>query len=174
MRFSLVGLSLLVMGGCSTAATLRIYSQPTGAYVSELGTGRVFGITPTVAYYSAESLAGARDASGCYRVHGFEARWVSGARAPSQASLRLCSGPTDTYDLVITRNPSDAGLEKDLQFALQVEAIIAQQRQAEAEQFSAAAALSNAFRGAQQQSTSAINCTSRAAAGGQSIQTSCR
>jgi len=70
----------LAMAGCATRATLTVFSQPEGAYLTEKGTGKVYGVAPVAVVYDANALASYKRADGCYLVKGFEARWVSGGR----------------------------------------------------------------------------------------------
>lgn len=160
-----------LMFGCATQATLTVQSQPQGAYITEQGTGRVLGVAPVVSYYDASALKQNRqDAQGCYLVRGFEARWVSGATT-FVPDTRLCNGTTNDYSITVTRNSSDPGLEKDLQFAMQVQALQLQAQQAQAAQDAATAALIGAFSAAQQRTTP-VQCSSYPV--GDSVQTTCR
>ena len=117
----------LALAGCATAtqATLAVYSQPPGAYLTEVGTGRVLGIAPAASYYEGQALQNHKDAQGCYVVKGVEARWVSGARAMTDP-VRLCGSATGSYTITLNRDASYPDLEKDLQFALQIQAMQAQ------------------------------------------------
>jgi hypothetical protein len=66
-----------------------------------------------------------KDAQGCYVVKGVEAHWVSGAQAVTDP-VRLCGSATGSYTITLNRDASYPDLEKDLQFALQLQAIQAQ------------------------------------------------
>ena len=127
MIFFLVILSALALASCGTAthATLAVYSQPPGAYLTEVGTGRVLGLAPAASYYEGQVLQQYKDGQGCYIVKGVEARWVSGARAMTDP-VRLCGSATGSYNITLNRDASSPDLEKDLQFALQLQAIQAQ------------------------------------------------
>ena len=74
------------------------------------------------------SLVGRRwshkDVQGCYVVKGVEARWVSGARAMTDP-VRLCGSATGSYTITLNRDASYPDLEKDLQFALQIQTMLA-------------------------------------------------
>lgn len=157
---------LLLLTGCATHASLTVFSQPEGAYITEVGTGLAFGIAPTVIAYDAKRLPQHRDPSGCYLVRGLEAHWVSGVATKLNA-IRLCRGVTGEYNITLSRDPAIAGLEKDLQFALQLQTLRAQQQQAQAAQNAAAAALFSSW-----QSTQPVNCTSTTI--GNQVQTNCR
>jgi hypothetical protein len=128
MIFFLIILCALAVAGCATAthATLAVYSQPPGAYLTEVGTGRALGIAPAASYYEAQVLQNHKDVHGCYVVKGVEAHWVSGARAMTDP-VRLCGSATGSYNITLSRDASYPDLEKDLQFALQIQAILAQQ-----------------------------------------------
>jgi hypothetical protein len=105
----------LALVGCVTAthATLTVYSQPPGAYLTEVGTGRVLGIAPAASYYEGQVLQQYKDVQGCYVVKGVEARWVSGAQAMPDP-VRLCGSATGSYTITLNRDASYPDLEKDL------------------------------------------------------------
>ena len=91
---------LSVLGGCATQASLAVYSQPPGAYLTEVGTGRVLGIAPAASYYQEKLLHNHKDAQGCYLVKGVEATWVSGAQAVTDP-VRLCGSSTGNYQITL-------------------------------------------------------------------------
>ena len=165
-------LAVLFGSGCASHSTLWVYSQPPGAYITELETDRVVGIAPAVSSYLGSQLKQFRNAEGCFLVKGYEARWVSDARTTSEHPLRLCSGATDTYTITLSRDSAHPDLEKDLQFALQVQTILVQQQQARAAQDAATAALIGAFTAAQQAATP-VRCTSYPV-GDNTVQTTCK
>ena len=66
----------LALGGCATRASLTVFSQPEGAYLTEKGTGKVYGVAPAQIVYDSKALANFTNANGCYLVKGFDARWV--------------------------------------------------------------------------------------------------
>ncbi|TJY59848.1 hypothetical protein E4T66_11740 [Sinimarinibacterium sp. CAU 1509] len=172
MRYVLVAVLGLLFSSCATQATMTIYSQPPGAYITEIGTEMALGIAPVVSYYNESALRANRsDAQGCYLIKGFEAQWVSGARAASTEAIRLCKGTTNNYIWTITRNSDDPGLDKDLQFALQIQTLLTQQQQAQAAQDAAAAALIGAFSAAQQ-ADAPMRCRSYSV--GNTVQTNCK
>lgn len=174
--------AVLVMSGCATQASLTILSQPEGAYLTEKGSGKVFGVAPVVVAYDANALANHKRADGCYLVQGFEARWVSGATA-SVDHMTLCGSSTGAYTITFSRAPNYPDLQRDLQFALQIQAIRAQQQQARAAQDAAAAAQARAAQEAARARTAQnaaalralnaapINCTSTQM--GHIVQTNC-
>jgi hypothetical protein len=157
----------LALSGCATQATLTVYSQPEGAYLTEKGSGHVYGVAPAAIAYDSKALAGFRRADGCYLVKGLEAKWVSGATAGLEV-ITLCGQSNGTYNITFSRPASYPDLEKDLQFALQLQSIRAQQQQARAAQDAAAAAVFQAFNPPQRKP---VNCTSTQI--GNTVQTNC-
>jgi len=152
--------------GCASQASLTIYSQPEGAFLTEAGTGNAYGAAPITVWYEPAALRQFRDSNGCFLVKGFEARWVSGVAA-SLDSIRLCGSENGYFQITFNRDPSQPGLDKDMQFALQLQAVRAQQQQAQAAEDAAAAALFSAWSDSQP-----VVCTSKQV--GNSIQTTCR
>lgn len=143
---------MAAMTGCAMQATLTVHTQPTGAYITEAETGASGGISPAVFYYNPQTLNYYRDSSGCFVVKGMTAKWVSGATATVNP-IRLCGLNFEDYAITINRPADHPDLEKDLQFALQVQALLAQQQQAEAARQAAALQFLNATGGA-------VKCTS--------------
>lgn len=155
------------LSGCATQASLTVFSKPEGAYLTEKGSGKVYGLAPATVVYDSKVLSNFKGADGCYRVKGFEARWVSGATA-SMDLITLCGSSTGAYNITFSRAPTYPDLERDLQFALQLQSIGAQQRQARAAQDAAAAAVYRAFNPPQ---PNPLNCTSTQF--GNTVQTNC-
>lgn len=137
----LAGFSCLCLGGCANKARLAVSTQPLGGYVSEQSGGSVAGTAPLVIAYDPEMLLGHKDSSGCFLVKGLEARWVSGAVTRTESPIRLCGSPSGSYTYRLNRDPSHPGLDRDLQFAAQLSGLAAQQAQANAAAYGAAAAL---------------------------------
>lgn len=164
-------IALVFLSGCATHATLSVLSQPEGAYITEMVSGTALGIAPINTYYEAASLQNSKDAQGCYLVRGFEARWVSGARATTGESIRLCGSSTGGYNITVNRDPSHPNFEKDLQFATQIQAILIQRQQAQAAENAAAAAMFSAFTAAQKANTP-VRCSSYPI--GSSMHTTCK
>ncbi|WP_444904574.1 hypothetical protein ACJJIU_06750 [Microbulbifer sp. CnH-101-E] len=158
---------LSILCGCSNQATMVIFSQPEGAYITEIDTEKPYGMTPVSVVYNPDALEGHIDSEGCYLVKGFRAQWVSGAISIVDP-IKLCGSATGEYNISINRQSSHANLDKDLQFALQLQAIRAQQQQANAAQNSAIAALWSAW--AQSQNNS-VNCIVKPV--GNSVHTNC-
>lgn len=151
--------------GCATRATLTITSQPEGAYLTERGSGKSYGMAPATVRYDSKALEGFRRADGCYHVKGFDARWVSGVTAGTEI-ISLCGPATGQYTFNLARDPSLPGLDRDLEFAIKLQGVRAQQQQASAAADAAAAA---AARNAAARSP--VNCTSTKV--GNTVQTNC-
>ncbi|WP_444941908.1 hypothetical protein ACJJI3_06485 [Microbulbifer sp. ZKSA004] len=159
---------LSILCGCSTQATMVIFSQPEGAYITEIGTEKPYGMTPISVVYNPDALERYVDSEGCYLVKGFQAQWVSGAISIVDP-IKLCGSATGTYNISLNRQSSHANLDKDLQFALQLQSIRTQQQQANAAQDSAVAALWSAWSENQQNK---INCKTTLT--DESVRTNCR
>ncbi len=167
IRALVLTVAAALLGGCSTQATLTLQSQPVGAYLIEKDTGKQHGIAPVTVYYDASSLAKHKGTDGCFRVKGFEARWVSGTTAALEF-VRLCGSSTGNYEITFSRDPKAPDFDKDLQFALQLQATRAQQQQATAAQDAAAAAM---YRSLVPPPRRAVNCTSTQI--GNTVRTNC-
>jgi hypothetical protein len=159
---------VLVSAGCSTQASLTLFSQPEGAYLTEKSSGKAYGIAPAKVHYDGAALLKHKGADGCFLVRGFEARWISGATATLD-TIRLCGSHIGDYNITFSRNPSQPGFEQDLQFALKLQALRAQQQQAQAAEDAASAALYQAFSSQQQ---NRISCTTNQIGG--TVFTNCR
>lgn len=127
-KFLIVSAAVSLVGCASSHVQLQVNTQPPGAYITEAN-GTVLGAGPVLTQYPRESLKKHKDATGCFVVKGFNAQWVSGATATTAPTLRLC-GTNELYNITITRNTSDPGLDKDLEFALRMSTAGAAQRQA--------------------------------------------
>lgn len=125
---------VLFLSGCATHSTLTVSSQPSGAYITEIGSGKAYGVTPIVVKYDSKAISGYKDATGCYLVRGFDAKWISGASATSGQSIRLCGSNISAYTYHFNRNTNAPGLDKDIDFAMKQSALRAQQQQAQAAQ----------------------------------------
>ena len=113
-------LALAALTGCSTQATLVVYTQPPGGFITERGTGRSYGVAPVRIAYDAEAMRAYKDSSGCYRLKGLESRWVSGATTTVDP-VYFCDQIPGESRLQLDRSPSEPGLEQDLQFAVQLQ-----------------------------------------------------
>ncbi|MCX7378145.1 MAG: hypothetical protein NTY94_15560 [Alphaproteobacteria bacterium] len=139
--------AILPTVGCSPRATLNISSNPDGAQLVHIGSNAMLGNGTYSGQFDSALLKQHRAPDGCYLVGGIEARWISGAVTQINP-IRLCGSAQGTYNIVFSRDPSVAGYDKDMQFALEVQRtrlLAAQtqaaQRQAAASEDAAAAAL---------------------------------
>jgi hypothetical protein len=103
-------------------------------------------------------------------VKGVTAKWVSGTSS-TIAPIKLCGSNYSGYSITLNRNPSAPDFEKDMNFALQVQGVRAQQQQAQAARDAAAIQLWSIM-STQQQQNETINCTSTAS--GDTVYTDCR
>ena len=132
--------AIAFMTGCAQYVTLEVASEPAGAYITEIGTKRALGISPIFARYLFTNLEKHKNDQGCYKVSGFEAKWVSGAISRTD-KLLFCRGYARKYRTLIKRNPEHPGFEKDLQFSVQVQILNAQKAQTQAQKDAAQAAM---------------------------------
>ena len=155
--------------GCSTPGVrLTVTSEPDGAYITS--GGPVSGIVPVVAFWEMQSLEkSSRDEKGCFQLKGFTARWASGA-VTEVPVVRVCGEADGDYNFVMSRDMNHPNLEKDLQFALQVQAVRAQNAQAEASQAAAFAAMWSAAK-VGQTPQKPVHCSTYNS--GSTIQTNC-
>lgn len=135
-------LAAIVLTGCASSHVhLQVNTQPMGAYITETS-GTVFGSSPAVIQYDRAALKLHRDKAGCSIVRGFHARWVSGATASTEPTIRLC-GSHDNFNVMITRDTNAPGLAQDMEFALRMSTAGAAQRQADAAELGAGAQFLN-------------------------------
>ncbi len=168
LQFASCTAAVAIASGCATQASLTVTSQPEGAFITEKGSGKSYGTAPVVVVYDTDTLKAYRGSDGCYRVKGFTARWVSGTTA-SLELVRLCGKTTGVYTITFGRDPSQPGFDKDMEFALRLQAVRAQRQQAQAAQDATAAALFSAWAAAQR---TTVMCTSTQV--GLIVQTQCR
>lgn len=157
--------AVLATGCASDVTRLTIYTQPAGGYITEAGSGTSFGAGPINAIYNRAALT-RRDSNGCVLVRGVKVQWVSGATNESPNPIALC-GNGDNYSITVNRNPSDPGLDKDLEFALKLSTVAAQNAQARAARDAAAAQMLGILK-----APSPINCTTTPI--GNTINTRCQ
>lgn len=124
--FHLIWLMLLLSGCAKTLLTIN--SQPEGAYITQPSSRKNLGIAPITVSYEMKELKKFTDANGCFLVKGFEATWSSGA-SKSTGTIKLCVVSGLKFEYTIERGTEYPGLDKDLQFALQVQAARQQQNQ---------------------------------------------
>jgi hypothetical protein len=92
-------------------ATLTIHTQPRGAYITTTSAdgGRIGAAAPQQFIYT---LAQANQEGGCWALQPVTATWVSGASTTT--TPRICGAPNGDYNITISRDPTQAGLDKDL------------------------------------------------------------
>jgi len=141
LRFYTATLVMLyaVLSGCSSNTTsLVIKSEPDGAYISQTDTGAGLGVAPVTLEFDKAALVNKtnrdKERTGCFRVKGYSARWMSGATASSAPAIRLCNPVGKNFTVTLQRNANAPGLEKDLEFAKQDKDIQTRQQQANAPQ----------------------------------------
>jgi hypothetical protein len=111
--------------GCGSASAqladtvfITVHSQPEGAYITDM-LKHAGGIAPQVYSYPASQFK--KDDNGCIYTYGFDARWGSGAAASSTKSILLCpSASKDQFYVILKRDPSAPGLDKDLRFSMEL------------------------------------------------------
>lgn len=129
LKLGLLGEALLclLLSGCATNIGLTYQTQPAGALLSYMDGTQQVGLSPVrMNYVWDEKFV----SNGCLHTKGVTAQWVSGARVSSPQVITICKQSGEfTYNLP---RPTDApGLEKDMQFALEVERTRIMQQQAE-------------------------------------------
>jgi hypothetical protein len=162
--------------GCSTPGIrVTVISEPDGAYITSEDDGPYgeSGIVPVVAFWGEELLESPsnRDKRGCLRLTGFTATWVSGAVTKVPVVQHCEKSTNGDYHFVMKRDMNFPGLEKDLQFALSVQAQSAQTAQVQAAEAMALSSMWSAAR-VGQPTQRPINCSSYAS--GSTIQTNCQ
>lgn len=134
-----------VASGCATHASLTLRSDPEGAHITEVEADLPHGVAPVTVKYDPTRLEQSKDSADCYLVRGFKAQWVSGATTTINP-IKLCGSKAASYNLTFNRNPSAPGMDKDLQFAMQVKTLRAQEAQAKAARDAADYAWSRNYR----------------------------
>jgi hypothetical protein len=124
----------LLFGCTSNTTTLVVKSEPDGAYISQIGTGNSLGVAPVTRAFDKAELVQKdkrdKEKRNCFRVPGFNARWISGATASSAPYIRLCDPVGKSFTVTLRRNANDPGLEKDVEFSLQDKDVQIKQQQA--------------------------------------------
>jgi len=159
---------MAMLVGCATSGvTVTVTSTPDGAYITS-GNAAVSGIVPVAAFWDKKLLK--RNAKGCFELQGFTARWASGA-VTEVPVLQHCGEPDGNYAFNMERNMNAPDFDKDLRFALQVQAVRAQNAQAAASQSAALAAMWSAW-SIPPKIQPSVQCSSYTI--GNSVQTTCR
>lgn len=116
-------LGIFILSGCSSKYPVTFDSIPQGA--SLVCDGRNWGYTPITLYLDREKLKGMNSIPvNC------SANWISGATSNYPASIPLDRFPNGVR--ATAQRPNVPGYEKDAQFALQVQNMRYQRRQAAA------------------------------------------
>ena len=125
--------SNLFLFGCASQATLRIDSQPTGAYITAVDSDVTGNIpTPFVVKIDKKEFDKNKDSNGCstFLSNGLKAVWASGATTTANG-IKLCGSPTASYQYIFSRDLSYPDLDKDLEFASRQKASAAAQQYAQ-------------------------------------------
>lgn len=104
--------------GCATQTGLTYVTVPPGAYVSSIQNGQQHGIAPLRLVYNWDRRY---VVNGCLQTSGVTAKWVSGASVSSPNIITICNGPGSENTFTLQRPATAEGLEKDMQFGLQVQ-----------------------------------------------------
>lgn len=116
MAFAIWLISVAFVSGCATQASLTINTVPLGAYITSKNSGNPLGISPITVYYNWDRKY---VVNGCLQTQGLTATWVSGAAVSSPDIVTICGRGAYTYNL--SRPANASGLEKDMQFGMQVQ-----------------------------------------------------
>ena len=140
MKFYLIPIMLLILGGCSSKYVVTFDSNPKGAFL--VCSGKNWGHTPRKLYYD-ESVK----KRSTINVSDCSANWVSGARKSYPSNLTVFpQGGT----IISVDRPSGDGYAQDAGYALQL-------RQTEAAESAASAARDSAYE-AQRQNNKTTTC----------------
>ena len=134
-RLTVTLLATVLVTGCASQATLRIHSEPLGAYITD-NSGRLLGTAPVDVSYMLDE-----NSTTCIETDGFSAHWVSGVEEDIRPLVLCEAGYTST---LIYRDYSQPGLAEDREFALQIQMLELQQAETRAAQDAAAAAWASA------------------------------
>lgn len=117
----------LFISGCATQVGLTYHTTPDGALISYQDGSQQHGISPVRVFYNWDEKY-VKD--GCLNTKGITAKWPSGAITSSPGIVTVCGGPGE-YNYKLDRPSNVDGLEKDMNFALQVQRTRAIQKQAQ-------------------------------------------
>jgi len=103
-KYGLLVISFTLLTGCaglgvvstSDTVTMTISTQPSGARIKELSSGRILGTSPVLIRYHLTPEAIKARQSGCISVKGITATWPGGTSASSSGVITLC-GQNDSY-----------------------------------------------------------------------------
>lgn len=134
IRLSIVISFLFFVAGCSTFTHpytyLEINSDPPGAQITELGSGKTVGFAPLTVAYDIGNLVKSKSTSfGCYDILGFSLVWPSGAAPTRQPQvLQLCDlTPLGVKSINYVRDRAHENFDEDMKFADQLLAIRAKE-----------------------------------------------
>lgn len=123
-RLAAIGVVAAVLTGCAgqpiNTVSLTVSSQPAGAYITPIGEPNGSLATLTRTWKLSEMSRYKKDSQGCHLVPGYAAKWGSGAFTASSDYVTICGG-AGYYTIVLNRDTSHPGLDRDLEFALKVE-----------------------------------------------------
>jgi len=129
IKMLIVGSIGMILSGCASKYVVTYDSNPQGA--SLVCSGKNWGYTPKKLYYD-ESVK----KQSTINVSDCGAYWISGAKKDYPSNLKIFpEGGT----IITVQRPNVSGYEKDAQFALQVQNMKYQQRQAQAAEANARA-----------------------------------
>jgi len=118
-------LEILILSGCSSKYPITYNSTPQGASVVCNGINK--GYTPTTLYYEPDEK---QKKLGLMKTVPCTAYWISGAKKAYSNTWDLNKFPDGVMQTL--QRPNVEGYEKDAQFALQVQNMRYQKREAEA------------------------------------------
>lgn len=136
-----------IYSGCASKYPVTFDSNPQGATIICNGTN--FGYSPETIYYDEEVKK-----NSSLNLGSCSANWMSGA-TKQYGIIDLNQFPNGVIQTL--QRPNVDGYEKDTQFALQVEIMYAQKRQAAAAESAANAAAINSFNQSMQNVTNQLN-----------------
>ncbi len=130
LKILMIGSIGIILSGCASKYGVEFSSNPSGA--SLVCDGENWGYTPMWLYYD-ESVK----EQSTINVSSCGAYWISGAKTSYPSNLKIFPEGGTT---ITVQRPNVPGYEKDAQFALQVQSMKYQQRQAQAAESAASSA----------------------------------
>lgn len=109
-----------ILTACANRTELLFDSLPSGATITDIGTGTQFGTAPITKKFNLDSM-GSVNQQGCHTLDGVEAQWASGARK-QMPELQLCGKHSKGYTITLVRPPAHPDLEKDIAMANDLQA----------------------------------------------------
>ena len=110
---------VILLSSCvARQTTVNVISQPPGAFITEVATGKLSPErTPNTIFIYNIDASFPKDTSGCYLIKALEATWPSGATARTPDPIKLCGNPGEHFTVTIDRPVDEPGLETDRTFA---------------------------------------------------------